>query len=86
MPNSTITLTGAVTLAEVPQLAKRLTADARTARTLDWHAVTAVDSSALTLIFELARQAGHRHVQQHVPAALSTLIHLYGVESFVDLA
>lgn len=86
MPNSTITLTGAVTLAEVPQLAKRLAADARTARTLDWHAVTAVDSAALTLIFELARQAGHCHRHQHVPAALSTLIHLYGVESFVDLA
>jgi ABC-type transporter Mla MlaB component len=50
---------------------------------LDWSAVTQVDSSAVALILELARAAGHGHTLRQPPAGLSSLITLYGVEDLV---
>lgn len=82
-----IVLEGRVGLAEVPALARDLSAKVRAADCeLDWSSVTAVDSAAVALAFELAREssaAGKSLVHCALPSSLLTLINLYGVEDFV---
>lgn len=79
----TLALSGPVTFARTAGLARELRPRAAAARAIDWSAVTQVDSSAVALILELARAAGHGHAQRHPPAGLSSLITLYGVEDLV---
>ena len=57
----TLALSGPVTFAHTARLARELRPRAAAARVLDWSAVTQVDSSAVALILELARAAGHGH-------------------------
>ncbi len=52
----------------------------------DWQAVSAVDSSALSLILHWSRElARHGHVLSHrgLPSALLALADLYGVEDLL---
>lgn len=79
----TLALSGPVTFAHTARLARELRPRAAAARVLDWSAVTQVDSSAVALILELARAAGHGHTLRQPPAGLSSLITLYGVENLV---
>ena len=56
---------------------------------LDWAAVRRVDSAALALALELAREAGqHGHSLQHLhlPVEVESLIDLYGLQAFIAAA
>lgn len=59
-----LALSGPVTFDHTASLAARLRGQAGQAQALDWSGVTQVDSSAVALMLELARAAGHRHQQQ----------------------
>ena len=53
---------------------------------VDWSAVEAVDSSALSLILHWQRAAaarGQRAVQDNLPAGVLALAELYGVREFL---
>jgi|GEM_PF-1255190 len=78
-----LALSGPVTFDHTADLATRLRGQAGQAQALDWSGVTQVDSSAVALMLELARAAGHRHQQRQLPASLLSLIALYGVNDLV---
>mgnify|MGYP000570693675 FL=1 len=78
-----LALSGPVTFDHTASLAARLRGQAGQAQALDWSGVTQVDSSAVALMLELARAAGHRHQQRQLPASLLSLIALYGVNDLV---
>lgn len=82
-----IALEGRVGLAEVPALARDLSRRVKAGDSvLDWSGVTAVDSSAVALAFELGREsdsAGWSLAHCNLPSSLLTLIDLYGVKDFV---
>ena len=78
-----LALSGPVTFDHPASLAARLRGQAGQAQALDWSGVTQVDSSAVALMLELARAAGHRHQQRQLPASLLSLIALYGVNDLV---
>lgn len=78
-----LALSGPVTFDHAARLARECAARAARAHTLDWSAVTEADSSAVALMLEFARAAGRAHIQRGLPAGLSSLMTLYGVENLV---
>ena len=80
-------LDGPVTLATHVALRDTLIAQlGDTDLSVDWHAVAAVDSSALCLILHWRRAAAARGTQVHqdnLPVGLTALAELYGVSEFV---
>lgn len=82
-----LVLNGPVTLATHVVLRDAVTAQlSDTALSVDWHAVDAVDSSALCLILHWRREAaarGTRLSQENLPAGLTALAQLYGVSEMI---
>jgi phospholipid transport system transporter-binding protein len=81
--SASLALSGAVTIANYTA-ARQRAGDALAGGdvTVDWSAVDEVDSSALSLIFYMRRQAAANHHQvrhEHLPHALDALADLYGV-------
>jgi phospholipid transport system transporter-binding protein len=78
-----LVLDGPVTLATHVVLRDAVTAQlADTDLCIDWHAVAAVDSSAVCLILHWRREAatrGRQVRQENLPAGLTALAALYGV-------
>ena len=81
-------LSGDLTIEKIPtiiDLINKQKADKKT--TIDFSKVTSIDTSTLSLIFELQRQA--KKTQSHfifknLPKNLNSLAKLYGVEDFVS--
>ena len=82
------TLSGDLTIEKIPtiiDLINKKKADKKT--TIDFSKVTSIDTSTLSLIFELQREA--KKTQSHfifknLPKNLKSLAKLYGVEDFVS--
>jgi len=81
-------LSGDLTIEKIPtiiDLIKKQKTDKKT--TIDFSKVTSIDTSTLSLIFELQRQA--KKTQSHfvfknLPKNLNSLAKLYGVEDLVS--
>ena len=81
-------LSGDLTIEKIPtiiDLINKQKADKKT--TIDFSKVTSIDTSTLSLIFELQREA--KKTQSHfifknLPKNLNSLAKLYGVEDFVS--
>ena len=81
-------LSGDLTIEKIPtiiDLINKKKANKKT--TIDFSKVTSIDTSTLSLIFELQRQA--KKTQSHfifknLPKNLNSLAKLYGVEDFVS--
>ena len=81
-------LSGDLTIEKIPtiiDLINKQKADKKT--TINFSKVTSIDTSTLSLIFELQRQA--KKTQSHfifknLPKNLNSLAKLYGVEDFVS--
>jgi phospholipid transport system transporter-binding protein len=81
-------LSGDLTIEKIPtiiDLINKQKADKKT--TIDFSKVTSIDTSTLSLIFELQRQA--KKIQSHftfknLPKNLNSLAKLYGVEDLVS--
>jgi len=81
-------LSGDITIEKIPSLIdliKKQKIDKKT--TIDLSKVTSIDTSTLSLIFELQRQAKKTQSQfifKNLPKNLNSLAKLYGVEDFVS--
>ena len=82
-------LSGDLTIEKIPGIidliAKQKTE--KTTTTIDFSKVTAIDTSTLSLIFELQRQANitqSHFVFKNLPKNLNSLAKLYGVEDLVS--
>ncbi len=82
----TLRLSGALTLAGIPKLAEEGKSQIADGDVIDLSAVTEVDSTALSLIFEWQRSAQSRGVHiafKNLPASLISLAMLYGVSDMI---
>mgnify|MGYP003351889528 FL=1 len=81
-------LSGDITIEKIPSLIdliKKQKIDKKT--TIDLSKVTSIDTSTLSLIFELQRQAKKTQSQfifKNLPKNLNSLAKLYGVEDLVS--
>lgn len=81
-------LSGDLTIEKIPtiiDLINKQKLDKKT--TIDFSKVTSVDTSTLSLIFELQRQAKKTHSQfvfKNLPKNLNSLAKLYGVEELIS--
>ena len=81
-------LSGDLTIEKIPtiiDLINKQKADKKT--TIDFSKVTSIDTSTLSLIFELQRQAKKNQshfIFKNLPKNLNSLAKLYGVEDFVS--
>ena len=81
-------LSGDLTIKKIPtiiDLINKQKADKKT--TIDFSKVTSIDTSTLSLIFELQRQAKKNQshfIFKNLPKNLNSLAKLYGVEDFVS--
>ena len=81
-------LSGDLTIEKIPaivDLINKQKADKKT--TIDFSKVTSIDTSTLSLIFELQRQAKNTQSQfvfKNLPKNLNSLAKLYGVEDLVS--
>ena len=81
-------LSGDLTIEKIPtiiDLINKKKADKKT--TIDFSKVTSIDTSTLSLIFELQRQAKKNQshfIFKNLPKNLNSLAKLYGVEDFVS--
>ena len=81
-------LSGDLTIEKIPaiiDLINKQEADKKT--TIDFSKVTSIDTSTLSLIFELQRQANitqSHFVFKNLPKNLNSLAKLYGVEDLVS--
>lgn len=81
-------LSGDLTIEKIPaiiDLINKQKADKKT--TIDFSKVTSIDTSTLSLIFELQRQAKKTQSQfvfKNLPKNLNSLAKLYGVEDLIS--
>ena len=81
-------LSGDLTIEKIPtiiDLINKKKANKKT--TIDFSKVTSIDTSTLSLIFELQRQAKKNQshfIFKNLPKNLNSLAKLYGVEDFVS--
>ena len=81
-------LSGDLTIEKIPtiiELIKKQKPDKKT--TIDFSKVTSIDTSALSLIFELQREAKKNQSHftfKNLPKNLNSLAKLYGVEDLVS--
>lgn len=80
-------LTGAVTVDTAPALLQALSANDTKDVVIDFSELAASDSSLLALLLAWTRQCDRQSANLkcvNVPADVSSLIHLYGLESILE--